>query len=88
MLNYNFLCMNNYCHLNTSAILSELHEENDNDFIHLNENTNKIKIPYKFVRRRPGDHCASIADNSYSKNTLKILLSHYQDIEKIKKAKL
>ena len=34
------------------------------------ESTNKIKIPYKFVERRPGDNCASVADTSYSKEIL------------------
>lgn len=34
------------------------------------ESINKIKIPYKFVGRRPGDACSSVSDNSYSKEIL------------------
>ncbi len=50
-----------YCHLNTSAILSELHEENDNDFIHLNENTNKeeiLKFDIGFLKKGYATFCS------------------------------
>ena len=35
------------------------------------ENTNKIKIPYKFTKRREGDLERIVADNSFLKSLLK-----------------
>ncbi len=34
------------------------------------EKVNKVKIPYRFVERREGDHCEVVADNSLAKSLL------------------
>lgn len=41
------------------------------EFIKIFEETNKVKIPYKFVKRRPGDSAESYADISKAKKILR-----------------